>query len=160
MFRVMFLKGPAALSDRTRKAFQLAHQEAHRLNHCTVGPDHLLLGLAKEGLSHAASLLAKDGFGLSWLRQQVELRHPPGPRDVPLPAALPYSEDLAEFLDAVLTAGRYNDFVPLTPELILLALIEVEGGVVKEVFRMRRFRTWCLRRQLRALAGQSAREDR
>jgi hypothetical protein len=104
MVRVLCLKGPAALSDRTGKAFQLAHQEAHRLSHCTVGPDHLLLGLAKEGFSHAASILGKYGFGLSWLRQQVEFRHPPKSRDVPLPAALPYSEELMEFLDDAVPA--------------------------------------------------------
>jgi ATP-dependent Clp protease ATP-binding subunit ClpC len=152
MVRVLFQNGPSALSDRSRKAFQLAHQEAHRLNHCAVGTEHLLLGLVKEALSPAAFLLGRYGFGLAWLRQQVRLRHPPVRVDIPLPAALPYTVELAEFLDAIMTAAEYNELAPLTPELILLALIELDGGEVGELFRMRRIRTWWLRRRLRAMA--------
>ena len=44
-------------TDRSRKAIQLANQEAHRLNHEYVGTEHILLGLTKENSGIAASVL-------------------------------------------------------------------------------------------------------
>ena len=149
MLRVRFLGGPPTLSERAQKAFQLAHQEAHRLNHPAVGTEQLLLGLAKEALSPAARLLREAGFHLPWLRGQVARRSPPRDDADALPAALPYTGELAEFLGAALDAGQRVGVLPLTPELLLLVLTE-QVGLVGEVFRLRRLARWRLRRRLRA----------
>jgi ATP-dependent Clp protease ATP-binding subunit ClpA len=43
------------VTDRARKAMQLANQEAQRFNHEYIGTEHILLGLAKERRSRAAN---------------------------------------------------------------------------------------------------------
>jgi ATP-dependent Clp protease ATP-binding subunit ClpA len=151
--RVLFQAGPTSLTERARKAFQLAHQEAHRLNHAAVGTEHLLLGLAKEGVSSASAILLRCGFGLPWLRWQVEFRHPRGPRATALPAALPYTAELEEFLEVVVGAGESTEQVPVSPEMLLLALIEKASGTAADVLGIRPVRLWWLRRRLRALAA-------
>jgi ATP-dependent Clp protease ATP-binding subunit ClpC len=150
--RVRYLDRPAVFSERAGKAFQLANQEAQRLNHAAVGCEHLLLGLVKEAISPAAELLRRAGFGLPWLRRQVERLHPPGPAVGWLPGALPYTAELDEFIDAVIRAGECNGVLPLTPELLLIALVEQPEAVVSRILRQRRLSMWWLRRRLRRLA--------
>jgi hypothetical protein len=79
----------------------------------------------------------------------VEYRHPLATRTSALPAALPYPDELSEFLDVVVTAGETCEVLPITPELLLLVLVEQVEGVVDEVIRMRRLSRWRLRRWLR-----------
>jgi ATP-dependent Clp protease ATP-binding subunit ClpC len=146
--RVRFRDSLALLSDRSRKAFQLAHQEAQRLNHSAVGTEHLLLGLAKESLSPGAAALRGVGFDLPWLRRRIEHLHPRGPDDVVLPSALPYSEALESFLERVLAAGETCGLLPLTPEYLLAALIEQPVG---QMLQQSRLSLWWLRRKLRYL---------
>src|SRR5262245_51874131 len=114
MLRVHFREGPTALSERARKAFQLAHQEAQRLNHQAVGAEHLLVGLAKEALSPAAVLLRQFGFNFLWLRGEVERVSPLGDGTIARPGALPYNLDLQSFLEALVAAAEATGVTPLT----------------------------------------------
>jgi ketosteroid isomerase-like protein len=52
--------------------FQLANQEAHRLRHDSVGTEHLLLALMKDGDGLAFRVLKQFGCDLPLLRQAVE----------------------------------------------------------------------------------------
>ena len=152
VMRVRFHDSVAPLSGRARKAFQLAHQEAQRLNHPAVGTEHLLLGLAKESASPAAAALGRVGFDLRWLREQVERLRPAGPSDRVLPAALPYTAGLESLVEGALAAGEACEVLPLTPEYLLAALLEEPGEPARSILRQRRLSLWCLRRQLRRLA--------
>ncbi|WP_407571290.1 ATP-dependent Clp protease ATP-binding subunit [Deinococcus altitudinis] len=57
--------------DRARLVFHYAREEGNRLGHAMVGPEHLLLGLMREG-GTAASLLGEFGATLDGLRRRVE----------------------------------------------------------------------------------------
>ncbi len=149
--RVRFQDSLVPLCDRSRKVFQLAHQEAHRLNHPAVGIEHLLLGLAKEGQSPPAIELRSVGFDLAWLREQVKQLRPAGPTDLVLPPALPYSKGLDSFLEGVLVAGEACELLPLTPEFLLAALLDQPDGPAIQVLRKRRLSLWWLRRRVRRL---------
>jgi ATP-dependent Clp protease ATP-binding subunit ClpC len=149
MQRIRFMKPHPEFSERACKAFQLAHQEAHRLNHGAVGIEHLLLGLAKEGISPAAHALQKLGFDLRYLRGHVECVRPPESNALPSPGALPYSRDLEEFLHAVIAAGYSKNMFPLTPEHLLAALINKAGAAVRPILRRRRISFWLLRWRLK-----------
>jgi ATP-dependent Clp protease ATP-binding subunit ClpC len=145
MIRVSYAV-PAWLSDRARKAFQLANQEAHRLRHRAIGTEHLLLGLAKEGISPGAWALRFSGFGLAWLRSQVVRCHPRGGDEEVLPGALPYATDLTTYIER-LTAGKAKSAALATPQQLLAKLIRDPDSRVGKILR-RRWISWCLLRWL------------
>jgi ATP-dependent Clp protease ATP-binding subunit ClpC len=150
--RINLFKQADKLSDRARKAFQLAHQEAHRLNHEEVDTIHLLLGVAKESISAGSTVLQAAGFDLPWLRRELERRRPRGKSLVALPGALPYSRDLQEFVILTLSAGESTGLLPLGVESLLLVMIEQWTGIVDDVLSMRPKRRMWLAERLRALA--------
>jgi len=157
MVRVRYPEGPPSLSLRARKAFQLANQEAHRLNHAAVGVEHLLLGLAKEADSPSAVALRVVGFELAWLRAEVERRCPPGTECVARPPVLPHTPELSALLDTVLAALRGGS---VTPVSLLRAVLGPPGSRAGEILRLRRVGLWRLSRRLRAEAEPVAAPDR
>lgn len=58
-------------TERARKVFTLAQEEAQRLNHNYIGTEHLLLGLVREGDGIAARVLTNLGVQLPEVRQAV-----------------------------------------------------------------------------------------
>lgn len=68
-------RAPAAeppLTDRARRVFALAAQEAHRFDRETVGTEHLLLGLVLAGTGDAASALFQAGATPDGIREVIQ----------------------------------------------------------------------------------------
>jgi len=61
--------GEVGLTPRARKVIELAVEEAHRLGHSSIGTEHLLLGLVREGEGIAADVLKSMGLELEQVRQ-------------------------------------------------------------------------------------------
>jgi hypothetical protein len=59
------------LSPRTKKVIELAIDEARKLGHSRVGPEHVLLGLVREGEGIASGILESLGLGLETVRAKV-----------------------------------------------------------------------------------------
>ncbi|HEY7126499.1 MAG TPA: Clp protease N-terminal domain-containing protein [Ktedonobacterales bacterium] len=71
--------GEIGLTPRAKKVIELAVDEARRLNHDYIGPEHLLLGLVREGEGIAAGVLESLGVNLEKVRTRViQLLHNPG----------------------------------------------------------------------------------
>jgi ATP-dependent Clp protease ATP-binding subunit ClpC len=49
-------------TDRARKSMQLANQEAQRFNHEYIGPEHILIGVMKEGSGVGCNVLQNMGI--------------------------------------------------------------------------------------------------
>jgi len=60
---------------RARRAIDLAHEEARRLNHDYIGTAHLLLGLIREADGPAARVLAELGADLSLMGRDMDRLH-------------------------------------------------------------------------------------
>jgi ATP-dependent Clp protease ATP-binding subunit ClpA len=58
--------------DRAKHVLALAQDEAQGFNHSYIGPEHLLLGLSREGDGVAGRVLESLGAGLPQLRRAVE----------------------------------------------------------------------------------------
>jgi len=61
-------------TPRARKTLELALREALRLDDRTIGSEHLLLGLLREGQGMGARVLADAGVDLAALRRATEER--------------------------------------------------------------------------------------
>src|SRR5438552_3284338 len=59
-------------NDRAKRVLALAQDEAIRFGHNYIGPEHLLLGLLREGEGVAANALESLGVDLSKLRVSIE----------------------------------------------------------------------------------------
>jgi ATP-dependent Clp protease ATP-binding subunit ClpA len=70
--------GSLCFTPRSRKVLELALREARALGHGYVGPEHILLGLAHEGMGMAAQILRRFSATYPALRWATleELRRP------------------------------------------------------------------------------------
>ncbi len=59
-------------SDRVKDVISYSREEALRLGHDYIGPEHLLLGLIREGEGKAIKVLVNLGVDLSKLRKSIE----------------------------------------------------------------------------------------
>ena len=57
--------------DRARLVFHFAREEGSKLGHAMIGPEHLLLGLMREG-GTASRVLSEFGATLEGFRRQIE----------------------------------------------------------------------------------------
>ena len=59
------------LSPRTKRVIEFAIDEARKLRHSRVGPEHLLLGVLREGQGMASGVIESLGVTLEKVREQV-----------------------------------------------------------------------------------------
>ncbi|HKS73789.1 MAG TPA: Clp protease N-terminal domain-containing protein [Terriglobales bacterium] len=59
------------LTDESKGVLKYAMEEADQLKHKHIGPEHLLLGLAREKKSFAAKLLRENGFNAEQFREHL-----------------------------------------------------------------------------------------
>jgi ATP-dependent Clp protease ATP-binding subunit ClpC len=63
--------GHIPFTPRAKKVLELALREALQLGHNYIGPEHILLGLVREGEGVAAQVLQSEGADLNRVREQV-----------------------------------------------------------------------------------------
>lgn len=59
-------------TPRAKKSFELAHREAIRLKQPLIHPEHILLGILRDGAGMAAAVLAENGISPDALRADLE----------------------------------------------------------------------------------------
>src|SRR5262245_18660591 len=75
------------LSDECKRILAYAMEEAERLSHTQVGPEHPLLGILRESNGAAAQVLNGHGLKLDAVREDVALN--PGTGDLRQASTLP-----------------------------------------------------------------------
>ncbi|MCY1702364.1 ATP-dependent Clp protease ATP-binding subunit [Deinococcus sp. SL84] len=123
--------------DRARLVFHYAREEGNRLGHAMVGPEHLLLGLMREGGS-AYTVLSEFGVTLESLRERVEeiIGRGEGSRLNDAPAITPRARRVMELATA--EARRLGAAVTSTEHLLLGILREGDGvayRILQEISR-------------------------
>jgi ATP-dependent Clp protease ATP-binding subunit ClpC len=119
-------------NDRIRDALTLARDEATRLRHEYVGPEHLLLGLAREGEGVASAVVASLGVGwpavVSALEQHLEPGHVPnaGPD-------LPYTSRAKTVLEYAMASATDLGHAHVGTEHLLLGIAREGESVAAQV---------------------------
>ena len=90
------------LTNQARRVVALAGEEAEGLGHHYLGPEHLLLGIVREGASGAARLLVAHGAGLEAARDGLLALV----RQGVVPAPRPTDRELLDTLGIDLEAVR------------------------------------------------------
>lgn len=114
-------------TDRARKVMALANQEAQRFNHEYVAPEHILLGIAVEGMGSAAIALKNLGADLRKVRLEVEKLMKRSP-DLVVMGKLPRTPRAAKVIEY---AAEENDKWIGTEHLIIGLLRETDSIAFK-----------------------------
>jgi ATP-dependent Clp protease ATP-binding subunit ClpA len=71
LMRRFYGSGHSPFSDRNKKVLELSLREAIRLKHNFIAPEHIMLGLVREGRGLAVQILTERGVDLDELRADV-----------------------------------------------------------------------------------------
>jgi ATP-dependent Clp protease ATP-binding subunit ClpC len=112
-------------TDRAKKVMSFARQEAQRLNHEYIGPEHLLLGLLDEGRSVAVNVL-RDLADPDRIRQEVEEMVNPGPSPLTI-SMMPFTEEAKKALELSMEEALALSHAYIGTEHLLLGLIRLDG---------------------------------
>ena len=119
-------------TDHARKVFQLANQEARRLNHDYIGTGHVLLGLVLEGTGVAANTLTNLNLDLRTIRQDVEkARQKRSP--ICSIGILPQTPKVENVIEYAAREARSLNHNYVGTEHILLGLLREQESVAAEV---------------------------
>jgi ATP-dependent Clp protease ATP-binding subunit ClpC len=144
------------LTKPARRALLLAEEEARRLGHNSIGPEHLLLGLAHEGGGVATRVLYDSSAGVPQLRAAVEAIIQPAEARVGSTIALTPRAKKIVMLAAEEAARRHQPAIG--PEHLLLGIVQEGEGLAATVLRNLDISLERLRAQI--LASISPPDDR
>jgi ATP-dependent Clp protease ATP-binding subunit ClpA len=107
------------LSEECKRILAYATEEAERLSHSHIGPEHLLLGILRESGSVAAQVLNGHGLKLDAVRKDVALN--PSPADLRQASTLPAAgcvpdAETAKQIARVIWRAMYSEDVVLKQE--------------------------------------------
>lgn len=122
---------PSYFTQRAACVWQLAQEEAVRLNHNYVGTEHILLGLVREGESVAAKALQMLGVDLDRVRAEVEKRVGRGSESVREVAPTPRAKKV--LMELAPEEARSMGQGYIGTEHLLLGLIREGEGVAAQV---------------------------
>jgi ATP-dependent Clp protease ATP-binding subunit ClpC len=121
-------------TDRARKVFALANQEAMRFSHEYIGTEHILLGLMKEGSGVGANVLKSLGVDMAKVRLEVEKLVKSGPDPV-APGRRPQTPRAKQVIEYAIEEASNLKHEYIGTEHLLLGLVRVEEGVAAQTLR-------------------------
>jgi ATP-dependent Clp protease ATP-binding subunit ClpC len=133
-------------TDRARQVVVLARQEATRLDHDSIGPGHVLLGLVREGHGVAVKALVALGIDLEALRERVEEAIGRGER--PSSGRIPFDPQAKHILELSLREALQLGHNYIGTEHILLGLIREDDDVTAPILAEMGADTGSVRRQV------------
>ncbi len=121
-------------TPRAQQVLAHARQEADRVNHSYVGPEHLLLGLIKLGQGVAVNVLERMGLELESVRMEVEKEVGSGP---PQKASgnIPYTPRVKKVLALANKEAKALNHSYVGTEHLLLGLLREGEGVAARVLK-------------------------
>ena len=114
-------------TDRVRRSLQLAREEADRLRHGEVRPEHILLGILDDDNGVGVHALVNLGADLGALRKGIVGRMPPGTSEASGPD-LPYTRRGKQVLEDAMREARDLGHNYVGTEHLLLGTAADEQG--------------------------------
>ncbi|MGW2048258.1 Clp protease N-terminal domain-containing protein [Streptomyces sp. NPDC001858] len=125
------LSGHIPFAPRAKKTLDLALREAQQLHHTSIGTEHILLALVREGEGLGAKLLAERINPIGKIRAAV-LASVEGSQDV---AAGPWPAGTPATADTVSVASALAGGAPVGSHHLLEAMLRAENSMAAKVLR-------------------------
>jgi ATP-dependent Clp protease ATP-binding subunit ClpC len=147
------MAGMERFTQRARKVLSLAYLEAEKMNHASIGTEHLLIGLLVEDGGIAGRVLRELDLDLDRTREII-LRTIGDGKDAPQ-AKLELSNDTQQVLEYAVDEARRLGHHYIGTEHLLLALVRHEGSAI-EILRRLGITPDEIRRQTRTMLQESS----
>ena len=121
-------------NDRAKRVLALSQDEAIRFNHNYIGPEHLFLGLLREGEGAAARVLDSFHVQLSTLRKKVEEKVGRG-NSTTSPREIILSPAVKKIIDDAIEASRSMGHSHVGTEHLLLGLAHQSEGIPAAILK-------------------------
>lgn len=148
----MFMFG--RFTERAQKVLVLAQEEAKRFNHSSVGTEHLLLGLVREGEGIAAKVLLALGVELNAVRQQIERLIGKGGPQAHM-QSVNYTPRSKKVIELAIEEGQELGHNYIGTEHLLLGLIREGEGIAAQVLTNMGVDQMKARQSVLALLGEA-----
>ena len=133
--RVQHASGPFdRFDDRAKRVLALAQDEAIRFNHNYIGPEHIVLGLIREGEGIAARVLGSLGVEMSRLRMEVDGLIGRGDSTTS-PSEITLVPRTKKLIELAIDESRILGHSIISTEHLLLAIVRDPGSNAGEVLR-------------------------
>ena len=126
---------------------QYASREAFSRNHDTIGPEHVLLGLLREGTAVTGSVLKTIDRDFGQVRTLIDQLLPPGPSSS-LTWKLSLSDETTHVLDHSRDEAATAKLTCVTPAHLLLGITRLPDGIAKQVIEQLRISPEAIRRDI------------
>jgi ATP-dependent Clp protease ATP-binding subunit ClpC len=124
----------AKFSQRIKDVLSYSKEEAIRLGNSEIGPEHLFLGILREGEGIAIDVLVTLGANLYELRKEVEgALTPSGPIKVSHTENIPLLKASERILKLVYLEAKSLNKSTIDTGHLLLAILKEENGTVAKV---------------------------
>jgi ATP-dependent Clp protease ATP-binding subunit ClpA len=141
-------------TDRARKIIALAQKAAEQYHHDYIGPEHLLIGLVKEGSGVAVTALSNLGVGVETVRHAVENLLVTSDEAVPN-GPLPITPQAKRALELAAEEARALNHPYIGTEHLLLGLISEQDTVAGAVLANLGLKLDDVRAEILDLLGES-----
>jgi len=133
------------LTERARAAFELAQEEARRMNHSYIGTEHLLLGLLRQESGVAADTLdagrapspghplGLEGLGIDLASVRARVEDIVGRGPEPSPAELGVTPRTKRVMELAGEEARRMGHVHIGTEHLLLGILREGEGVAADI---------------------------
>ena len=121
-------------SQRVSDIIVYSKEEANRLRSRDIGPEHLLLGILRDGEGKAIEILSKLNTNLAAIKQQIEAQLKAEADEMLLPdAEVPLSNDAAKILKMCILEARGMKSNIADTEHVLLAILREKNNMAASV---------------------------
>ena len=124
----------AKFSQRIKDVLSYSKEEAIRLGNTEIGPEHLFLGILREGEGIAIDVMVTLGANLYELRKDIEsILHPSGPIKITHTDNIPLLKSSERILKLVYLEAKSLSKTTIDTGHLLLAILKDENGTVSKV---------------------------
>jgi ATP-dependent Clp protease ATP-binding subunit ClpC len=121
-----------SFTDRSRRALQLAADEAAALHHDYISPEHILLALLRDPDSAAVAVLTALGCSIDGIRTTVHEIVKPGTSTAPA-GVRPFTSRVKTALEFTMIAARDSGSTSVSTQHLLVGLLREEKGITAQV---------------------------
>ncbi len=134
-------------TPRAKRVLYLAQQEAKRLNHDYIGPEHILLGLLAINEGVAIEVMKSMNLNLTNLRIEVE-KAVGSNGQTQTQGNLPINEKVSQLLSDAVKEAQAMNYNFVGTEHILLALLRLQDSVASRILKNMKIDTNLLKKKI------------